>query len=217
MTRIAKRQSSIFNLQSAILLLGPTGAGKTPLGEWLERTGLWGRRCFHFDFGANLRQAAEQGSGVLTDRELKIVRDSLKTGALLENENFPIAGKILRGFAEARGVKADDLVVLNGMPRHAGQAEDVDRIVDLQAVVVLECGAEVVRERIRVNAGGDRAGRADDSPAAVREKLRIFAERTRPLLDHYRAKRVRVQTVRVGLTTGPAEIVTLIEKRPGRP
>jgi adenylate kinase family enzyme len=211
------KQSAFDIRHSAILLLGPTGSGKTPLGEWLERTGLWGRRCFHFDFGANLRLVAEKGNAALTDRELKIVRDSLETGALLENENFPIAGKILRGFAETRGVKAGDLLVLNGMPRHAGQAKDVDRIVDLQAVVVLECSAEVAWERIRVNAGGDRAGRADDSPAAVKEKLRIFAERTRPLLDHYRAKRVRVQTVRVGLTTGPAEIVTLIEKRPGRP
>ena len=202
----------------AILLIGPTGAGKTPLGEGLERTGLWGRRCFHFDFGAALRQAAEKGNcrGTLTDRELKIVRHSLETGVLLENEDFPIAEKILHGFAESRGVKEGDLLVLNGMPRHEGQAEDVDRIVDLQAVVVLECSAEVVRERIRVNAGGDRAGRADDSPPAVTEKMRIFAERTRPLLDHYRAKRVRVEKVHVGLTTGPTEIMDLIEKRPGR-
>jgi adenylate kinase len=199
----------------AILLLGPTGAGKTPLGEWLERSGLWGRRCFHFDFGANLREVAEKGSGSLTDRELKIVRNSLETGALLENENFPIAEKILRGFAEARGVKAGDLLVLNGMPRHAGQAEDVDRIIDLLAVVVLECDAAIVRERIRVNAGGDRAGRADDSPGAVAEKLRIFAERTRPLLDHYRAKGVRVETVHVAVTTGPAEIADGLEKRSG--
>jgi len=183
------------------------------LGEWLEENGLWGRRCFHFDFGANLRQAAEQGRGVLTDGELEVVRDVLKTGALLENENFPIAEKILRGFAEARGIRPDDLLVLNGLPRHAGQADDVDRIVDMRAVVVLECSANVVRERIRTNAGGDRAGRTDDSPAAVANKLWIFEERTRPLLDHYRAKRVRVITVPVGPTTGPADMAGQIERQ----
>ncbi|MCX7427258.1 MAG: hypothetical protein NTW96_16720 [Planctomycetia bacterium] len=40
----------------AMLLLGPTGSGKTPLGDLLERRGLGGRRCVHFDFGAHLRR-----------------------------------------------------------------------------------------------------------------------------------------------------------------
>jgi adenylate kinase family enzyme len=42
--------------REAILLLGPTGSGKTPLGQVLERRGLWGHRCSHFDFGDNLRE-----------------------------------------------------------------------------------------------------------------------------------------------------------------
>ena len=202
---------------SALLLLGPTGSGKTPLGDYLEKRGLWGRRCFHFDFGANLRRAAgeEAGSSALTEGELKIVHESLATGALLENENFPIAEKILRRFAEARGAGEGDLLALNGLPRHVGQAEDVDGIVDMRAVVVLACDAETARERIRANAGGDREGRADDSPEAVAKKLGIFEERTRPLLDHYRAKRVRVITVPVGAATTAEEAARLLEERCG--
>ena len=42
----------------AVVLLGPTGSGKTPLGEWLEAKGLGGRRCHHFDFGTRLRRVA---------------------------------------------------------------------------------------------------------------------------------------------------------------
>ena len=41
---------------SAILLLGPTGSGKTPLGELMERRGFGGRRCRHFDLGDRLRR-----------------------------------------------------------------------------------------------------------------------------------------------------------------
>lgn len=42
----------------AVLLLGPTGAGKTPLGRICAQRGLWGRSCTHVDFGACLRRAA---------------------------------------------------------------------------------------------------------------------------------------------------------------
>ena len=46
----------------AILLLGPTAAGKTPLGQLFADRGLWGRPCVHFDFGENLRRIADSGS-----------------------------------------------------------------------------------------------------------------------------------------------------------
>ncbi len=41
---------------AAILLLGPTGTGKTPLGNVLAVRGWRGLPCLHFDFGANLRE-----------------------------------------------------------------------------------------------------------------------------------------------------------------
>ena len=71
----------------SLLLMGPTGSGKTPLGEEIERRGLDGRRCVHFDFGANLRAvAADPGSwDMLTAEELESVRTSLATGALFED------------------------------------------------------------------------------------------------------------------------------------
>ena len=122
---------------SAILLLGPTGSGKTPLGDCLERTGLWGRRCVHFDFGANLRRVAQGGAcpSVLTDRDLAVVRRSLETGRLLEDKDFHIAARILRAFAEQKGVGDRDFIILNGLPRHAGQARDVDAITAVREYI----------------------------------------------------------------------------------
>ena len=44
----------------AALLLGPTGSGKTPLGDIIAQRGLWGANCRHFDFGANLRAIVQR-------------------------------------------------------------------------------------------------------------------------------------------------------------
>jgi adenylate kinase family enzyme len=201
-------KSEARNLKSAMLILGPTGSGKTPLGEYLEKRGLCGKRCVHFDFGARLRRiaVANMRPSYMTEDDYIVVLESLRTGALLENENFHIAESILASFAEEQNVGADDLIVLNGLPRHAGQAGDIDAAVKIGLIVYLDCGPEVVSERIRHNSGGDRSGRTDDLPEDMARKLEVFRERTLPLLDHYKAKKVRIVTIAVGVTTTPEEI-----------
>ena len=171
----------------AILLLGPTGSGKTPLGQALEKKGYEGRRCAHFDFGANLREIAalKRPPRGFTERDMSIIRDSLRTGALLENENFPIAVKVLERFRKKRRMRPGDLLILNGLPRHAGQAADMERIVKVVKVICLEATLKEVRERIRRNAGGDRSGREDDSDAEIARKYADYKKRTKPLLTYY--------------------------------
>jgi adenylate kinase family enzyme len=188
----------------AILLLGPSGSGKTPLGRLLERDGLWGARCVHFDFGEQLRQAVEAvpPPAFLQPDEVRFLREVLATGALLEDEQFPIAERILRAFLERAG---EAPVVLNGLPRHVGQARHVAPLVEVRTVVCLDCPAETVLERIGSNVGRDRTGRADDDLAAVRQKLATYAERTAPLVEHYRQRGVRVVTIPVGAADRPED------------
>ena len=50
----------------------------------------------------------------------------------------------------------------------------METIVDVQTVIRLESSPETVLARIGTNVGGDRAGRTDDDPAAVRRKLEIY-------------------------------------------
>jgi len=223
----------------AILLLGPTGSGKTPLGDLLEARGLAGRRCVHFDFGARLRRIAETAPTAFTAEEIVFIRRVLETGALLEDEHFPIAERILRGFlAEEtrdrhpfflgsrtgaildigpgkRGACPYFLVVLNGLPRHVGQAADVGRTVDVRAVVCLACTPAVVFERIRANAGGDRAGRLDDDEAAVAGKLEIYRKRIQPLAAYYRDRGVPVITIDVQADTTADDMATALVKSLG--
>jgi MFS family permease/adenylate kinase family enzyme len=196
----------------ALLLIGPTGAGKSPLGDYLQAAGFRGRRCFHFDFGAELRasaQAAAGGDG-LSDADRAVIRRVLETGALLEDAEFPIARRVFRRFIRERRVGLDDWVVLNGLPRHAGQALGLDPEVDVRLVVVLRAAAGIVAERIRTNAAGDRTGRPDDNPTEIEAKLKIFEKRTRPLIEYYSARGAAVIPLEVGARTSAAEMAGLL-------
>ena len=197
----------------AALIVGPTGSGKTPLGELLAARSLWGRRCVHFDFGGELRRlAAGESSADLDEAELEAARAALESGALLEDEQFPIAAKVLGSFLAACP-RGSAVVVLNGLPRHAGQARAIDSMLDVMAVVSLACPPEVVTERLLTDAGGDRARRSDDDPQAVRARLETFRRRTLPLLEHYRRRGARIETVQVAPTTSAAEVLVELERR----
>ena len=183
----------------SLLLVGPTGSGKTPLGAEIERRGLGGRRCVHFDFGASLRRiaAAPDGTAGLAADELAAVRASLATGALFEERDTAMILKIVRAFAKEGGLAPGSLLVLNGLPRHPAQAEALAGVVAVERVVYLQAEAVVIRARLRLDPGGDRTGRADDSLEAVEKRLAVFRERTLPLLDHYRRMGVPVTVLPV--------------------
>ena len=197
-----------------MLLIGPTGSGKTPLGRLTEAEGLWGLRFVQFDFGERLRAAARPLAGTpLNAEQVATVRESLRTGALLTGEQFPIAEAVLRGFLAGPGPGARERVLLNGLPRHVGQARQVDRLLRVEAVVELACPDEVVLERIRRNTGGDRGGRTDDVREAVLARLATFRRDTQPLVAHYRAAGARVETVRVAADTTAADVRRELESR----
>ncbi len=205
----------------ALLLLGPSGSGKTPLGGLIERRGLWGRRLVHFDFGAALRaavqtcrqrpqatagaapsnHAADCAAPSFSPAEIAYLENVLRHGLLLEDEHFHLGARLLRTFLQSRRADESTWVALNGLPRHAGQARAAAPLVDVRIVVVLDCPAETVLERIRRNVAGDRTERADDEPALVARKLAIYQQRTAPLLDWHREHGARVERLSVGPST----------------
>ena len=183
----ATKQGGARPAVRAMLLIGPTGVGKTPFGSCLEKNGFRGSRCMHFDFGHELRNLAQQEAAPegFSRREHVFIRDVLEKGLLLENEHFPIAEKVIDAFIRRSGSGPDDILVLNGLPRHEDQARDIDRKMTITSLIVLECGVEDIFKRISYNTGGDRLGRSDDGIEMVRKKLDIFHARTAPLVDHY--------------------------------
>jgi len=197
----------------AILLVGPTGSGKTPLGDYCEENGVWGKKCAHFDFGDHLRKIADNDIKLplFTDSDLTTVIDSLRTGVLLENENFQIARKILQGFIKENNLGDSDLLLLNGMPRHEGQASDMNGLVEMMMVLYLKCKAEVVCQRIECNSGGDRVQRIDDSIGEIEKKIEVFNQRTLPLLNYYRTKGIMVEAIEVDVGTSAQDMHERLE------
>ena len=153
----------------------------------------------------------EAFSGITTS-EIDVIHHSLKTGALLEDQHFPIAAKILRRFIKTESLRTGDFVILNGLPRHTGQGKDVKNIIQIEMVIYLDCEPAVVLERIRRNTGGDRSGRKDDSLPAIENKLRIFHQRILPLLDYYRSQDVRIERIDMGVDTTPQDVLQQLER-----
>ncbi len=229
----ARQHEALAPACPALLLLGPTGSGKTPLGRLIHERGLWGRRMVHFDFGATLRTvvqshchpaqapattaASEHAESTAAPRfspaEIAFLENILRRGLLLEDQHFCLAERLLRAFLQSHRVDERTWVVLNGLPRHVGQARALVPLVDVRIVVVLDCPAETALERIRRNVAGDRTERADDEPALVARKLAVYEERTAPLLAHYRQHGARVERLPVGPTTTPAELREQLAKR----
>lgn len=187
----------------AWLLLGPTGSGKSPLGKLLETKNLSGLSFCHFDFGQELRNiaAAALPTADFTNEEVVFIRRVLQQGALLENETFYLAKKIFLAFVRRQSAKKNGIVVLNGLPRHHGQAKDMRGLVNIQKLIVLQATPEDLALRIQANVGGDRAKRTDDGLTAIQKKLATYYARTAPLVDHYREQGSQIITLKSSAAT----------------
>jgi adenylate kinase len=84
-----------------------------------------------------------------------------------------------------------DGFVLDGFPRTLPQAEALDAMLDeigkpLDAVLLLQVPDEVATRRLQARAGAE--GRADDSPEAISNRLRLYHELTEPVVERYRGE-----------------------------
>jgi adenylate kinase len=179
-----------------IVMLGAPGAGKGTQAIRLAQL----KGIPHISTGDMLREAVQAGSEVglkakaLMDRG-ELVSDELIFGVVKERLSRPDA---IRGF------------VLDGFPRTVPQAVALDGLVNGRAsLVVIDIevpAAEVVRrlgsrlvcgacgtnatgpEPRCVKCGGALIRRGDDDEAVVLERLRVYEQKTKPLVDHYRGR-----------------------------
>jgi adenylate kinase len=81
--------------------------------------------------------------------------------------------------------------VLDGYPRTTAQAEALDALLEeleapVSVVFEFQLPEEICFERLRRRA--EEEGRADDTPEAIRTRLRLYHEQTEPLIEYYRAR-----------------------------
>ena len=182
-----------------IVLLGPPGSGKGTQAKSI---------CQEFDLtlistGDLLREAVrkstpmgKQAKGYMDAG--KLVPDDLVIGLIKE---------------KLKGMKGGFL--LDGFPRNLEQARMLETIAHINLAIDLNVDEDAIVDRIikrrscrqcnavfhldnkppKVNdvcdvCGGDLYQRTDDSEPVVRERLKVYRERTLPLADFYRAKGV---------------------------
>jgi adenylate kinase len=156
-----------------VILLGPPGAGKGTQAELLTAA----HDLVHLSTGDLLRAAV--GAGTKLGLEAKgymdqgeLVPDSLVL-ALLEQrleEAGPDAGFLLDGF-----------------PRNVSQARALADVVGedgIEHVVYLQLDDEEILTRLLAR------GRKDDTEEVIRNRLHVYRNETRPLVEWYRERGV---------------------------
>ena len=160
-----------------ILLLGPQGAGKGTQGKLIAAE--YG--IPHVATGDMLRAAMAAGTEL--GRQVKPIYDS---GRLVPDE-LMIA--LIRERLGEEGAREG--FVLDGFPRTMAQAEALEEMLheigrDLDVVFELQIPDDVGRERMLKRAAEE--GRTDDTPEAIDERLRLYHEETKPLIEYYRSR-----------------------------
>jgi len=161
-----------------ILILGPQGSGK---GTQAKRIAA-AYDAPHVATGDILREAVSDGSE-LGHR----VRPILERGDLVPDE---LMVDLIR-----ERLADEDGFVLDGFPRTMAQAEALDAMFEeigkpLDAVILLRVSDEVATARLEARAREE--GRADDSPEAIRNRLRLYHELTELVVDRYQAAGIEV-------------------------
>jgi adenylate kinase len=184
-----------------VIMLGPPGAGKGTQAERFARQ----HGLPKISTGDILREGIKQGLPLALR-----AKETMDRGELVDDET-------MTGIVRERLSRADTApgFVLDGFPRTVFQGRALDAImndrgggplivVDIevpQEELVRRLGTRRICARCGANAdpaagaadvcrtcGGAFVYRTDDGDAVVLERLRIYVESTRPLVDYYRGR-----------------------------
>ena len=183
-----------------VVLLGPPGGGKGTQAKKL----LEGFVLTHISVGDVLREEVRNGSEL--GNQVKAV---MEAGELVSDELVAeIISNRLKSGTDSNGF------ILDGYPRNVAQAEYLESITADMNVRVINIAVEesqIVRRLsgrrfcqkcgkiyniyfsppakpgVCGDCGGELVQRADDTEEVIAERLRVYNEQTRPVVDFYRS------------------------------
>ena len=158
-----------------LVLLGAPGSGKGTQATRLEQH----LQVPHITTGGLLRGAVAAGTPLG-----QVVGPIMAAGNLVSDE-------LMLGVLEERFAQADTRngFILDGYPRNLVQARALDALLErigqpMDIAVQLDVDPDLIVQRLAGRAQAE--GRADDSPEAVRNRLKVYEEQTAPVVDYYR-------------------------------
>jgi adenylate kinase len=160
-----------------IVFLGPPGSGKgTQAAQLAKRLGVPA-----ISTGEILREAVRQKTPLGQKAQAIMERGELVSDQLIVEL---IAERLAQ--RDARGG-----FILDGFPRTLAQARAFETMLSgngdaLSAVLNFSVPEAALTERMLGRAKAE--GRADDRPETIRERFRVYREKTEPLVDFYRGR-----------------------------
>ncbi len=200
------------------VIFGPPGAGKGTYSRRLqEKLGIAA-----ISTGDIFRAAVKEGT------ELgKKVKSYLDAGQLVPDE---ITNEVLKKRLEEPDAQRG--FILDGYPRTIDQIKFLESITSIDAVINLVVPEWVIVERLSSRrqckkcgaiynvrflkpkvegicdkCGGELFQRDDDKPEVIKERLKVYEENTKPLLDFFKEKDVTMVNVECNDVDIPPEIM----------
>lgn len=170
-----------------LVLLGAPGSGKGTQAARLRDH----FQVPHISTGELLRAAVAAGTPL-----------GLQARAVMDAGGL-VPDTIVLGMLEERLARPDTSngFILDGYPRNLAQASALDELLQrigqpMDVAVQIDVGQELLIQRLAGRAQAE--GRTDDSPESVRNRLRVYADQTAPVVDYYRAGGRLVRVYGVG-------------------
>jgi adenylate kinase len=187
-----------------LVLLGAPGAGK---GTQAQRI-VGGYGIPQISTGDILRAAVAAGSA-LGER----VRPIMESGQLVPDDL--IVDLIRERLAEPDTAGG---CIFDGFPRTIPQAQALDEMLPeigrrITSALFFDLPDEEAKRRMLGRA--EQEGRADDTPEVIEERMRVYHEKTAPLLSHYRDSSVLVRIDAGGTVDEVYAQVTAVLGAPG--
>ena len=189
------RSLSVSERYKTILLFGAPGAGKGTQGKILGRIpGFFHLACG--DVFRSLDMSSDLGKQFLEySGRGELVPDELTIEMWRQNMHAQTTLSLFK--------PKKDLLVLDGIPRNAGQAKALEGHLEVLLVIHLVCpDIEAMVGRMRRRAL--KENRLDDADEKViRNRFKVYDDETRPVLEHYNPSLVH----EVNALGSPAEVL----------
>ncbi|HEX7456296.1 MAG TPA: nucleoside monophosphate kinase [Candidatus Nanoarchaeia archaeon] len=165
-----------------ILVFGAAGSGKSTHAKYItDKLGIP-----YIYTGDLFRELEKEDS----ERGEKI-RQLMGQGVIIPNGiSIPAFNEYLGKFDISKGV------VLDGYPRNLDQAQSLPIPIDLITHITLPEDVAIARLKQR--------GRCDDTPGAIKKRLDLFKEQTKPIYEFYKNRGVEIVEID---NSPPVEVV----------